>query len=174
MQTQKSNFVKPASSATALEVADNLMEGFVPAAERVSDPQQTSPPWEAVLSIDNPHFHNVEGVFTLNKPGHWIHLPLCSYSPDLHQVIEHLFGQLKRQLVNDIYAHGNWDAIDMAWLRQWVLNFCQQITPAQIKRAVKQMPDVYRVVAADCGTLVQVGQQCYEGVQGGWPAKGLR
>jgi hypothetical protein len=71
-------------------------------------------------------------------------------------------------------TYGNWDAIDMAWLRQWVLNFCQQITPAQIKRAVKQMPDVYRVVAADCGTLVQVGQQCYEGVQGGWPAKGLR
>lgn len=146
----------------------------MPAAERVSDPQQTSPPWEAVLSIDNPNFHNVKELINLRKPGHWSHLPLPSYSPDLHQVIEHLFGQLKRQLVNDIYKEANWDAIDMAWLRQWVVGFCQQITPAQIKHAVAKLPDVYRVVAADAGTLVQVGDSLIEGVQGGWPPKRFR
>jgi len=74
------------------------MEGYLPAAARAR--QQG---WEPLISMDNPHFHHVSPDL-IDLRDELLVLP--KYSPDLHQLIEHPFGVIKQELVNQIYRSG--------------------------------------------------------------------
>lgn len=96
------------------------------------------------------------------------------HSPDLHQVIEHRFAELKQYLVNRVYQYG-FNRCTVQVLRQFVLEFCRdKITPAKIKDDIENLLHCYEIVAAPTSQWVQVGQQHYAGVAGGWPPKRFR
>ena len=101
-------------------------------------------------------------------------LPHPAHSPDLHQVIEHRFAELKQYLVNRVYQIG-FERCTVQLLRQIVLEFCAtQITPAKIQSELANLKLCYQVVAAPTYQWVLVGRQNYAGVAGGWPPKRFR
>jgi transposase len=175
-QTTKNKKTVPALSATAEEFSDNLecavqllRSELCPACEQL------------LLSVDNASIHRLpagrwdptdKGALLLRVPPH---------SPDLHQVIEHLFGQLKPWLVQQLYAC-NW-AQWRAWtltqraakVRALVLQWCREhVTPQAISSQFEQLKQCYEVVAAPTTQQVMVGSHFVDGTGGGYPSKALR
>jgi hypothetical protein len=108
----------------------------------------------------------------LGYPETFVELP--AYSPDLHQVIEHRFAELKQYLVNRVYEIG-FERCNMQVLRAIVLEFCRnEIPTAKIVKELENLKLCYKIVAAPINTWVQVGNQNYAGVAGGWPPKRFR
>jgi hypothetical protein len=88
-------------------------------------------------------------------------------------VIEHRFANMQQYIVERIYRDG-WDHVTSQRLRQYVLDFCNTITPELIKGEVERLKDCYRVVVAAEGSPVQVGQRHYLGTHGKFAPKPLR
>lgn len=142
--------------------------------------------WQPRISIDNPNFHHVhpELCQLIEDPppenpegtGYEHLLPLPSYSPDLHQIVEHPFGGVKLGMVNEIYKAG-WEVVEregMPWLRDKVVELCERITPEQVQSGLKKLKECYQVVAAPRDSGVYINGRWVEGVEGGRPPKGFR
>lgn len=178
MQTKDSKYVKPACSATAQEIADNLMEGYF----KTGVVRAREQGWEPKLSMDNPNFHKVHPDFCnfleeIDEKTTYMHLlELPSYSPDLHQLVEHPFGGVKQGMVNGLYRL-SWEparAGDMQQLRDMVVARCEAITPQQVESGLKQLEDCYKVVAAPRTGCVLINKHWVQGVEGGRPPKHFR
>jgi hypothetical protein len=178
VQTKDSKYVKPACSATAQEIADILMEGYY----KTGVVHAREQGWEPKLSMDNPNFHKVhpdlcdlEEEVEENK--FYMHLlELPSYSPDLHQMVEHPFAGVKQGTVNELYRQ-SWKPAangDMQQLRDMVVARCEAITPQQIESGLKQLENCYKVVAAPRTGGVLINKHWVEGVEGGRPPKAFR
>lgn len=167
MQTKTSKYRKPACSATAQEIADIIMDGYLPAAKR-----EEREDWQPMISMDNPHFHNVSPEL-VDLSGQVLELP--EYSPDLHQIIEHPFGSIKQDVINEIYRVG-FAVLDggMQFLRNEVVRLCQRITPEQVAGGIQGLIDCYKVVAAPRTGGVMINRTWVPGVEGGRPPKRFR
>lgn len=126
-----------------------------------------------LVSLDGASIHKLQDApHVLGYPFHFLNHP--AHSPDLHQVIEHRFAELKQYLVNRVYQIG-FQRCTVQVLRQIVLEFCAtQITPAKIVSELANLKLCYQIVAAPTYTWVLVGKQNYAGVAGGWPPKRFR
>jgi hypothetical protein len=125
------------------------------------------------VSLDGASIHNMkEARWSLGWPDRFLNHP--AHSPDLHQVIEHRFAELKQYIVERVYAVG-FENCTSGVLRQFVLDFCAtRITPELIQRELANLQLCYQVVAAPNYQWVLAGQQYYCGVAGGWPPKRFR
>lgn len=171
MQTKKSGGTKEAKGATLEEIADNCACWMAKAQQQVQKGDDRNRLFR--VSMDNPSIHQIP-ISMLNygqTTGTLVQLP--AYSPDLHQVIEHRFANMKQYLVQCIYRDG-WGNVTQQHLRQYVLDYCKTITPELIKGEVERLKDCYRVVAAAEGSVVQVGQRQYVGTNGKFAPKPLR
>jgi hypothetical protein len=166
---------------TAQEFADNL-SAFLPSMQQQAigtgrihlegDNTLRFEHFRYMVSLDNASIHNPKDYHqSLGWPATWISHP--AHSPDLHQIIEHRFAELKQWLVNRIYQIG-WDRCDVRVIRQLVLEFCWGITPEKIQADLENLKLCYKIVAAPAGQVITVGQRSYLGTGGGWPAKRFR
>jgi hypothetical protein len=126
-----------------------------------------------VVSLDGALIHDVKELPNrVGYPNVFLYHP--AHSPDMHQVIEHRFAELKQYLVNRVYQIG-WEHCDIQQLRQFVLEFCEtSITPEKIQRELENLLLWYKVVSAKPDEWVLAGTQHYPGVAGGWPPKRFR
>lgn len=134
--------------------------------------------WQPKVSMDNPNFHHVHPKLCclVEETGYRHLLLLPKYSPDLHQIVEHPFGGIKQDLVNDIYRL-TWDMVEaggMQWLRDKVVALCERITPEQVEAGLQRLTECYKVVAAPRTGGVLINDRRVEGVEGGRPPKAFR
>jgi hypothetical protein len=123
-----------------------------------------------VVSLDGALIHDVKEMpQRLGYPDVFLSHP--AHSPDMHQVIEHRFAELKQYLVNRVYQVG-WEQCTVQRLREFVLEFCDtRITPEMIQSELNNLLLCYKVVAAEPNEWVLAGTKHYAGVAGGWPPK---
>lgn len=100
-------------------------------------------------------------------------LPHPAHSPDLHQVIEHRFAELKQHLVNRVYQLG-FENVTTAALRLFVLEYCMTITPQLIQADIQNLVKCYQVVRTPIGSSLLINNRSVDGVAGGWPPKHFR
>jgi hypothetical protein len=100
-------------------------------------------------------------------------LPHPPHSPDLHQVIEHRFAEMKQHLVNRVYQLG-FQNVTTAALRHFVLEYCHSITPQLIQADLRNLVNCYQVVRTPVGSSVLIDGKPVDGVGGGWPPKRFR
>jgi hypothetical protein len=166
LQTKRGG--KVAKACTAEEFADNL-SCFLPQCQ-----QQliATSGYNHLVSVDNASIHGLQDTqHNLGYPGTFLMHP--PHSPDLHQVIEHRFAELKQYLVDRVYQIG-FECCNAKLLRQIVVEYAATITPAKIQADIQNLIKCYKVVAADSNTEVQFGHESYKGVAGGWPPKRFR
>jgi hypothetical protein len=175
LQTQASKFKKPAKRATAWEIGDNLLCGYLPA--RMQDYQAEQEPY---ISLDNARVHELSPRYIdLHKD----RLPLPPRSFDLNQPIEHCFGGLKHYLIAECYKLG-WDAVKAGGaqvLRQIVVNYCTtKITPEGVKADCDRLKCLYRIIACPADQYVEVTEPGHQrpsrvqGTGGGYTSKRWR
>ena len=173
MQTMRSHFTEAAKSATREDIFDNckcwLQSAFHNAAQ-----DHTA----VFASWDNAPIHNFKK--RLAELG--LHatklIDLPPHSPDLHQLIEHVFARLKHQLVIALYRL-SWENVTpekvVAITLSLLNNTCEQVcTPALLQRDLLNLVNCYKIVAAPTTRYVQVNNHLVQGTEGGWPPKGFR
>lgn len=100
-------------------------------------------------------------------------LPHPAHSPDLHQVIEHRFAELKQYLVNRVYELG-FENVTTTALRGFVMEYCASITSLLIRADIQNLINCYQVVRTPVGQSVLINHRPVDGVGGGWPPKHFR
>lgn len=132
------------------------------------------------LSWDNARIHRLPAGYDLAAQNAVYH-PLPPLSPDLHQMIEHVFGELKQYIAQHIYAISR-----VAWMgssqegraehvRQAVVKWCEdKLKPEHFHQSLQRLQDCYRVVAAPIHQQVQVGDRTVAGTGGDYPPKHFR
>jgi hypothetical protein len=125
------------------------------------------------VSLDNASIHNMKEVdLSLGWPDRFLKHP--AHSPDLHQVIEHRFAEMKQYIVERVYQTG-FHKVNSRVLKQFVLEFCRdRISPEIIQKELVNLKLCYQVVATPNYQWVLAGKQYYCGVAGGWPPKRFR
>ena len=157
-----------AKACTAEEFADNL-SCFLPQFQQLLIATRGC---NHLVSVDNATIHTVHDTpHILGFPETFLNHP--AHSPDLHQVIEHRFAELKQYIVNRVYQVG-FERCNVKLLRQFVMEYAATITPAVIKADIQNLIKCYQVVAADGYNWVQFGKENYAGAAGGWPPKRFR
>ncbi len=161
-----------AKACTTEEFADNL-SCFLPYCQNLLlDSTGEYEGSRHLVSLDNASIHSLQDTrHNLGYPGAFVIHP--AHSPDLHQVIEHRFAELKQYLVDRVYQIG-FERCNVQLLRQIVLEYAATITPGKIKADIQNLIKCYQVVAADSDTEVHFGHESYKGVAGGWPPKRFR
>jgi len=158
-----------AKACTAEEFADNL-SCFLPQCQ--AEFMKKEGGYNHFVSVDGASIHGIQDTqHKLGYPETFLRHP--AHSPDLHQVIEHRFAELKQYLVDRVYQIG-FERCNVQVLRQIVLDYAATITPAKIKADIQNLIKCYQVVAADSYTWVQFGHENYAGAAGGWPPKRFR
>jgi len=154
-----------AKACTAEEFADNL-SCFLPQHQQKL---HAATGYNHLVSVDNASIHGVQdSKHILGYPETFLRHP--AHSPDLHQVIEHRFAELKQYLVNRVYEVG-FERCTVKLLRDFVMEYAASITPAKIQADIQNLINCYQVVAADGYNWVQIGHENYAGAAGGWPPK---
>ena len=94
-------------------------------------------------------------------------VPLAAYMPDGHQVIEHVFGQLKASIWNDLYEHGDIRSAHDAQARFHRL--FKKLPKFSIAANAFKMPLVYEMIATEKGVLFMGPDgSMYQGTGGDW------
>lgn len=131
-----------------------------------------------LVSWDNATIHNFKArLAELGlHPTQLIDLP--PHSPDLHQLIEHVFARLKQQLVVAMYRLG-WEKVTPQIAIDMVLSllnntFDTVCTPSVLQRDLHNVINCYKIVAAPTNSQVWVNDHWVSGTDGGWPPKGFR
>lgn len=156
-----------AKSATRAEIFDNTYCWIRQAKQKAQAAGH-----DLLVSWDNAGIHGFSEAagdyaeFGIDKRQHIV---LPPRSPDLHQVIEHQFGQLKAELVAAMYAQG-WDHVDATWAVGWVLQWCKDIKPRSVQSQLQKLPKLYHAVSTPKGQQVTVDGEVLHGT-GGYYAK---
>lgn len=132
-------------------------------------------PYGVNVSWDNASIHNfeeVEGGLAGLGLSHGAYIKLPAKSPDLHHVIEHCFGQLKLHLVTQMYRVG-WERVTEAWVKQTVMEWCEQIQAASISADLDKMHKLYTAVSLPRGQSLIVDGKEIVGTGGYYSKKGL-
>jgi hypothetical protein len=180
LQTKASKGKTAAKAATTEEYAD-LLSTFLPRLQ-----VQAISLWgfRHLVSVDGASIHKVGKMPTPHPrprpsyPNYMLgyasqFLPHPAHSPDLHQVIEHRFAEMKQYLVNRVYQLG-FENVTSASLRQFVLEYCRTITPQVIQADIRNLVECYQVVRTPVGCSVLINGRPVDGVGGGWPPKHYR
>ena len=182
MQTKRSKKREAAKACTAEEYAD-LLKSFLPRLQEYAIQRG----YRHLVSVDGASIHKLlkyptpnpcsargntqRSAFQLGYASTF--LPHPAHSPDLHQVIEHRFAEMKQHLVNRVYQLG-WERVTPAVLRGFVLEYCQTITPQLIQADIRNLVQCYQVVGTPVGSSTVINGKAVAGVGGGWPAKHYR
>lgn len=174
-KTKGSSYSTPAQRATAWEIGDNLLCGYLPA--RMQDYQAGREP---MISLDNARIHNVSPMY-IDLTRDRLELPPRSF--DLNQPIEHCFGGLKHYLIAECYRLG-WDRVKAEGaklLRKIVVDYCTtKITPEGVKADCARLKCLYKIVACPTDQYVDVTEPGHQrssrvqGTGGGYPSKRWR
>lgn len=136
------------------------------------DEAKTPDPFNYLVSVDGCSIHKLmKEECSFGYPS--IFLPHPAYSPDLHQVIEHRFAELKQYLVNRVYEYG-FENVDVGVLRGFVDAFFLTVTPQSIEADLANLLNCYRVVSTPTYCSVLINGVNVQGVGGGWPPKRFR
>ena len=102
-------------------------------------------------------------------------VPLATYSPDMHKVIEHVFGRLKPMVQKELLSEGL-PALDTVAAQQLVKRlFLNNITTESIANDVASLPKAYFVIKLEKGvTAVGPDGHLHEGVEGDYPPRVYR
>lgn len=103
------------------------------------------PHWRVLWSYDNDKIHQDITLQAALKVGGRARAPLPPYSHDIHRVVEHALGRLKRAFNLWLYTHPGKRTMEgyMAAVQDI---FYTQITAKSIRREVKKLPSVYRAI----------------------------
>lgn len=155
------------------EFVDNL-NCFLPHTQNTAldTPKKWGGPFNYLVSVDGCSIHKLmKEDYSLGYASTF--LPHPAYSPDLHQVIEHRFAELKQYLVNRVY-HQGFENVDVGVLRGFVADFFNTVTPVTIEADLINLVNCYRVVATPTYCSVLINGVNVQGVGGGWPPKRFR
>lgn len=151
MQTLKQQAAK---GPTAQEFTD-VMKGFKKRAEDINRKHDLGDP---VYSFDNARIHDMSLLETIGIDGS-DRAPLPARSPDMHKVIEHVFGTLEGAMQRELH-----DRPDLCTAEQYKATlerlFRSLITAQSVRKDISSLKDTYDVIrkSRDEG-----------GVEGGWP-----
>lgn len=120
------------------------------------------------VSWDNARTHGFADRLQQLGLGPNQYLALPARSPDLHQIIEHPFSQLKTYLVEQMY-NLRWEVTN-DWVVDTVLSWCKGIKGQKIRGNLQLMPRLYHAVSTPKGQTVYVDEYAIEGT-GGWYTK---
>lgn len=98
------------------------------------DPSMVPPGMEYVSNLD---FKNVR-------------MPLPKYSPDVHRVIEHVFGQLSAQLRTALVTNAH-ELNSAAAIAAWIKQHFNQIKPSSIAKDAEGLPKLYKWIRDNGG-----------------------
>jgi len=130
-----------------------------------------------ILSFDNASIHTAQRSEPLLPPGTTQH-KLPARSPDLHKVIEHVFGRLKPAVAAAVF--------DAAWHKQTVelsaaqcrplIEAClrEQTAAAQIAADCESLKATLQIVAHDKDMLFTLGGKEFKGTGGDWAPRRWR
>jgi hypothetical protein len=169
----RSKFTERAKSGTLEEIFDNCKCWLKLAFEKAA--KDFTP---VFVSWDNARIHDFkQRVVELGLDSTKL-IALPPHSPDLHQLIEHVFGRLKRELVVALYKMG-WQNVTPEKVIAAVLSLLDNTrdrvcTPDLLQEDLKNLVNCYKVVQASCETGVWINDQFWHGTAGGWPPKGFR
>jgi hypothetical protein len=140
--------------------------------------------WRYLVSVDNASIHKVGKMHRpvpLPRPNYPNYslgyastfLPHPAHSPDLNQVIEHRFAELKQYVVNCVYQMG-FANVNPQLIWSFVQAYCRTINPQLIQADIQNLVDCYQVVRTPLGGSVIIRGKSVEGSGGGWPPKHYR
>lgn len=133
----------------------------------------------AAWSWDRSHVHDhlqLSAVWPDNATHPVARHPLAHYSPDMHKVIEHVFGYIKPAFHQEVYKLGMSKNLTSTSAQELLRRVChQKITAAGVAADCASLLDTLYIIAGDKGTMhtTRAGQQV-ECVAGGWPEKRYR
>lgn len=129
--------------------------------------------WEPLYSRDHPSVHehiNFERVGIKKEQ----RVALGVKAPDMHKVIEHVFGQIKPKLHAALYRHKYRVTGELAQSIAKDL-FMTQVTAASVSADVQTLPDTYRCIATSVGSTWRDRHGLsHMGTGGDWAIKGFR
>lgn len=101
-------------------------------------------------------------------------VPLPTYSPDLHQIIEHAIGVFKRKLLDAVMAHSG-QPMTAAQARELAVEVFEKFDPQSIAANEEQLICCWQQVATPQGEYIK----CQDGVRrkgrgGDWADASLR
>ena len=173
MQTVRSKFTEKAKSGTREEIFDNCKCWIKKAFEKAA--KDCRPMF---VSWDNAPIHNFKDrLAELGlDAGKLIALP--PHSPDLHQLIEHVFARLKRELVIALYYMG-WENVTPEKASGAILSLLDNTrervcTPGLLQQDLLNVVNCYKVVGAPTTSHINIKDHWVAGSEGGWPPKGFR
>jgi hypothetical protein len=169
----RSNFTEKAKSGTLEEVFDNCKCWLKAAFEKAAQDNTA-----VFVSWDNARIHNFkQRVAELGLDATKL-IALPPHSPDLHQLIEHVFGRLKRALVVALY-HIGWQNVTPEKVIAAVLSLLDNTrdtvcTPGLLQEDLKNLVNCYKIVQAPYSHLMLINDRLWHGSAGNWPPKGFR
>lgn len=126
------------------------------------------------FSYDNNHSQGFASLARMGLTPQDV-VPLATYSPDMHKVIEHAFGRLKPMLHKRLYEHG-FPALNPLAAQELVKHtFLHGISKESIANDVGSLPQTYYAIALPQG-VVGLGPdgQLHQGTGGDYPPRALR
>lgn len=156
MQTKKGD---PARGPTSEEFL-HVMKDFRGEALKVAaqHPSVFTTGVRPKFSFDNPPIHNRAALATIDiKPEDRVRLP--PRSPDMHKVIEHIFGTLTRAMNVSLAKDPTLNTVPK-YKAELERLFKSVITPESVRKDVASLPATYDCILND--------------VDGGWPPANLR
>lgn len=155
MQTKKGTIARGPTSEEFLHVMEYFREEAFKVAKR--HPHIFTQGCPPLFSFDNPPIHNKAPLASIGmQQAERVDLPPCS--PDMHKVIEHVFGSLTGGMNASLARDPALRSTPM-YKAELERLFHAMITPEGVGRDVESLPDTYQ-------GILDVG--------GGWPDKTLR
>jgi hypothetical protein len=173
MQTMRSKFTEKAKSGTLEEIFDNCKCWLKATFEKAAQDNTA-----VFVSWDNAPIHNFKQRLAELGLDATKLIALPPHSPDLHQLIEHVFGRLKRALVVALYYMG-WQNATPEKVRDAVLSLLDNTrdtvcTPALLQKDLKNLINCYKIVEAPYSRMILINDHYVHGSAGDWPPKGYR
>ena len=156
MQTLKRQAAKGPTSREFLDV----MRGFQRRAEDINRSHGLGDP---IFSFDNAPIHDMSLLGELGISG-LDRAPLPARSPDVHKVIEHVFGTLEGAMQKELHNDPQLCSAQ-EYKAVLVRLFKSVITPESVRKDIRSLRETYDVIrkCADEG-----------GMEGGWPPSKYR
>ena len=156
MQTKKQQAAKGPTGGEFLDI----MKVFKKHAEKINIEYGLEDP---VYSFDNAPIHDMSLLETIGIQG-TDRAPLPARSPDMHKVIEHVFGTLEGAMQRELHADPGLCTAEQ-YKKVLVRLFNENITAESVRKDISSLKGTYDMIrkCRDAG-----------GVEGGWPPSKYR
>jgi hypothetical protein len=158
-----------AKSTTAEEFEDNMQ--LVVCISRRKLRRLKPKPLHAKYSWDN---NQIQAAADITKMGlrQRHRAPLPAYSPDMHQIVEHTIGKIKKDLMHAVLAHEG--PMTSATAQRLAKRVFKGISASSIHANKEKLVSCWQAIAAPAGVMVECADgKWHKGSGGDYPEAAL-